>query len=75
MYEELIIVEQENVVIVAWADDPEDWVVRFHKQPGFHAIQWAKRIIFLNNQGSRSSGLTLPDNNANNPKAQSNFHP
>lgn len=52
MVEELVIVEQERKIIVAWADDPEDWVASFEKQPGFPARQWAERMVELYNRGS-----------------------
>ncbi len=50
MSDQRIIIEQENVVIVAWADDQEDWVVRFDKHPGVLALHWAERMVELYNR-------------------------
>ena len=50
MSDQRIIVEQANVVIVAWADDQEDWVVCFDKHPGFPALRWAERLVELYNR-------------------------
>ena len=51
MYDVLIIIDQDHAITVAWADDPEDWVVRFDKQPGFPALKWAERMVKMYNRG------------------------
>ena len=43
----LIIIETEQEVIVAWDDDPEDWIARFRKDGEFPAYYWASRMQSL----------------------------
>ena len=71
----LVVIEKEDVYLVAWADDPQDWVVSFLKKMDFPARQWAERMVYLNNHGSSANGVTLTENNSNNPKVQSVFYP
>lgn len=52
MHDELIIIEHKNAIIVAWADDPDDWIVRSDKHPGFPALRWAERMLELHNRGA-----------------------
>ena len=66
MSDELIIVEQDSVIIVAWADDPEDWIVRFDKHPDFPALQWAKRMVGLFNRGGNKTPTILKGIEENN---------
>lgn len=46
---ELAVVETEDAVFVAAADDPDDWVVCFHKGAEFAAHDWAERMVGLHN--------------------------
>ena len=43
----LILIESDDEVIVAWADDPKDWVARFKKDGEFPAPHWAERMQSL----------------------------
>jgi hypothetical protein len=52
--EKLRVVEGEAAVYVVMADDPDDWVACFHKSPGFAALEWARRMTLLHNQGLAS---------------------
>lgn len=46
MCDQLIIVEHENAIVVAWADDPDDWVVDFDKHPGFPRFRGQNELFF-----------------------------
>ena len=37
----LVVIEETERVIVAWEDEPDDWLVAFAKAPGFPARRWA----------------------------------
>jgi squalene cyclase len=37
----LIVVEEAERVLVAWEEDPGDWLCAFEKTPGFPARRWA----------------------------------
>lgn len=52
MRDQLIIIESEEAYIIAWADNPQDWVVSFRKEAGFPAREWAERMISIRNQGT-----------------------
>lgn len=41
----LVVVEDDEEVRVVWADDPEDWLVRFDKNGDFPAREWAENMI------------------------------
>ncbi|MEM7344405.1 MAG: hypothetical protein AAF485_09170 [Chloroflexota bacterium] len=53
MLNKLTIIETETVLIVAFADNPDDWLARFEKGAGFPAQQWAERMVSLYNQPER----------------------
>jgi hypothetical protein len=53
MWEQLTTVDTETAVLVAPADDPEDWVACFEKRAGFPAQAWAERMVALHNRGER----------------------
>ena len=38
----LVVVEEAEQVLVAWADEPTDWLCAFAKEPGFPARRWAE---------------------------------
>jgi hypothetical protein len=46
---ELTVVDAGAYFLVATADDPEDWIVQFEKQPDFPALDWATRMMALYN--------------------------
>jgi hypothetical protein len=50
---ELVVIEKEDAYVVAWVDDPEDWVAIFSRKAGFPARQWADRMVYLYNQRSK----------------------
>jgi hypothetical protein len=37
----LVVIEEPDRVLVAWEEDPEDWLCAFAKAPGFAARRWA----------------------------------
>lgn len=41
----LAIREQEAAILVVRADDPDDWLVRFDKEGGFPAREWAENMV------------------------------
>ena len=43
----LTLIETDYEVVVAWADNPEDWVARFKKDGEFPAHYWAERMQSL----------------------------
>jgi hypothetical protein len=47
---ELAVVEEETAFLVARAADPEDWLVRFEKSPGFAAREWAENMVRVYNR-------------------------
>lgn len=56
MWEDLVVVETENAIFVAYADDPSDWVACFEKDPAASARDWAERMVYCYN-----IRITLPD--------------
>jgi hypothetical protein len=61
MAERLTIVETETAVLVVWAEDPEDWVARFAKRPGFPARAWAERMVGLYARRAADGRRRTPD--------------
>lgn len=59
MPNQLVVIEREDAIIVAWADAPQDWVASFRKAEGFPAREWAERMVSLFNHGTYS-----PNNNS-----------
>jgi hypothetical protein len=51
MRAQLVIIESEEAYFIAWADDPQDWVVCFRKGAEFPARGWAERMVAIYNQG------------------------
>ncbi len=47
---ELAVVEEETAFFVARAADPDDWLVRFEKSPGFAAREWATNMVRVYNR-------------------------
>ena len=52
IHAQLIVIESEEAYIIAWADNPQDWVVSFRKEAGFPAREWAERMVAICNQGA-----------------------
>jgi hypothetical protein len=46
----LAVVEEETAFLVARAADPDDWLVRFEKSPGFAAREWAENMVRVYNR-------------------------
>ena len=59
---ELAAVEREEAFLVVRAADPEDWLVRFEKSPGFPAREWAENMVRTYNRrlSLRSAGPPTP---------------
>jgi hypothetical protein len=59
---ELAVVEEEPTFLVVRAEDPEDWLVRFEKAPGFPAREWAENMVRVYNQRllTRHAGPPTP---------------
>lgn len=51
----LAVVEKLDVFLVVRADDPEDWLARFEKDPDFPASAWAENMVRVFNR--RLTGL------------------
>ncbi|HXF62930.1 MAG TPA: hypothetical protein VNK95_15000 [Caldilineaceae bacterium] len=49
MWGPLTIIDQGQVIWVAPAADPEDWIACFERRPDFPALEWALRMIDLYN--------------------------
>ena len=47
---ELTVVEEAAAFFVARADDPDDWLARFEKDPGFPAREWAENMVRIYNR-------------------------
>jgi hypothetical protein len=41
----LVVVEEPDRVVVAYADDPSDWLCEFSKAGGFPARRWAEAMV------------------------------
>jgi hypothetical protein len=68
----LAVVEEDAAFLVIRAEDPEDWLVRFEKAPGFPAREWAENMVRVYNRrlAHRSAGPPTP------PGARpSSYHP
>jgi hypothetical protein len=46
----LAIREEEAAFLVVRAEDPEDWLIRFEKAPGFPAREWAENMVRVYNR-------------------------
>ncbi|BBL81068.1 hypothetical protein RxyAA322_29220 [Rubrobacter xylanophilus] len=51
--ERLAVVELASAFLVVRESDPEDWLVRFEKSPGFPARAWAENMADLYNRRLR----------------------
>ena len=47
---QLAVREEEGAFLVVRAEDPEDWLVRFEKSPGFPAREWAENMVRVYNR-------------------------
>jgi hypothetical protein len=58
----LAVVEEEAAFLVVRADDPDDWLVRFEKAPGFPAREWAENMVHVYNRrlSQQSAGPPTP---------------
>jgi hypothetical protein len=58
----LAVVEEEEAFLVVRADDPDDWLVRFEKAPGFPAREWAENMVHVYNRrlSQQSAGPPTP---------------
>jgi hypothetical protein len=68
----LAVDEEDAAFLVIRAEDPEDWLVRFEKAPGFPAREWAENMVRVYNRrlAHRSAGPPTP------PGARpSSYHP
>lgn len=52
----LTVVERDTAFFVAREADPSDWLVRFEKDPGFEAREWAENMADVYNR--RFSGTS-----------------
>ena len=50
----LVITETEDAYVLAYGDDPDDWIVNFCKSASFPARRWADRLVQLHNQQQRA---------------------
>ena len=41
----LVVIEEPERVLVAYADDPSDWLCEFSKAGGFPARRWAEAMV------------------------------
>jgi hypothetical protein len=41
----LVVIEEPDRVVVAYADDPADWLCEFSKAGGFPARRWADAMV------------------------------
>jgi hypothetical protein len=41
----LVVLEEPDRVVVAYADDPSDWLCEFSKAGGFPARRWAEAMV------------------------------
>ena len=59
---ELAVVEEDAAFLGVRAEDPEDWLVRFEKAPGFPAREWAENMVRVYNRrlAHRSAGPPTP---------------
>lgn len=51
----LVLVRSETEYRIAWAEDPEDWIVSFEKNANFPAYAWAERMLILANVRKKSN--------------------
>jgi hypothetical protein len=56
----LAVREGEAAFLVVRADDPEDWLVRFEKSPGFPAREWAENMVYVYNRRLRRRPAVPP---------------
>jgi hypothetical protein len=55
----LVVIEEADRILVAWEDDPGDWLCAFAKAPGFPAEQWADDMARIyNTRDALSSAST-----------------
>ena len=46
----LSIREERAAFLVVWEEDPDDWLVRFDKDGGFPAREWAENMVRVFNR-------------------------
>ena len=46
----LAVREEGAAFLVVRAEDPDDWLVRFEKDPGFPAREWAENMVRVYNR-------------------------
>jgi squalene cyclase len=51
----LVVIEEPERVLVAWEDDPGDWLCAFAKAPEFPARRWADDMARIYNARSALS--------------------
>ena len=70
---ELAAIEGDEAFLVVRAEDPEDWLVRFEKSPGFPAREWAENMVRVYNlRLSRRAGGAPPTPPGARPES---YHP
>jgi hypothetical protein len=59
---ELTVVEEAAAFFVVRAEDSDDWLVRFEKDPGFPAREWAENMVRVYNRrlSRQSAGPPTP---------------
>ena len=56
----LVVIEEAERVLVAWEEDPGDWLCAFAKAPGFPARRWADDMARVYNARSALSCASSP---------------
>ena len=51
----LVVIEEASRVLVAWEEDPDDWLCEFAKTPEFPARRWADDMARVYNDRSALS--------------------
>jgi hypothetical protein len=69
---ELAVVEEDAAFLVVRAEDPEDWLVRFEKAPGFPAHEWAENMVRVYNRRISRQNTGPPTPSGTRP---SSYHP
>lgn len=71
----LVVIEKDNAYWVTWEGDSDDWLVIFFNKEGFPARQWAERMVYLYNHGSRGNEAGLPKLTSSDSDAQGTYNP
>lgn len=56
----LTVVEKDKAFFVTLEDDPSDWLVRFEKDAGFGAREWAENMADVYNRRFSCSSISPP---------------